>query len=242
MIIVHKLQLNPNADAVYLDIETGRGYEFTKIEAWYYEDFEKPDKAKVMTLSNRGTNRERFKLSSKKFFKVDKVVGLWVFRFTSNQPVELDDEGNPLSGVGYVPNSNFQSQVLVSYVANLTPQNECILRKLLKLKIDKCKVVIEDDCQECVGNPFYLTTLLSMIKYTLKTGYNDEAIKMLKDFDAMCEVCHTCPDLGDTMLVNGSGVGMLEQVFTEEVVAECNGSECDDYKEIDDKVDCQTCP
>jgi len=193
MITINTLQIDELADKITVNVSAPTGNRITRIYAWNSETFK--DYSQAIDLSSYidpSTETQSFSIFAVQNLEVEKITGLWFFEFESDEVVAQDD-------------CNPDSNKRIGVVANLIPYHECILNKLLATEIEDCKPVIQTDCDECSGNIYYINALLTTLQDAILFGYYEEAIRIVKNLDDLCDICNTCPDYGDTLLVNGLG-------------------------------------
>lgn len=203
MISINLLQIDEFAEKINVDVNTTTGNNITKVYVWSSDTFKDYTKAiDLSSLIDGSDNTESFSIFAQEHLGVEKITGLWFVEFESNEEVIPDD---------CIDNSNTGLGV----VANLIPYHECLLNKLLAIEVDDCKPVINDGCDECSGNIYYLNTLVTTLKDAIQFGYYEEAIRIIKTLDDLCDICHTCPDYGDTLLINGLGFSTVNNSLTD---------------------------
>lgn len=208
MVSINTLQIDTFAEKIDVDVSTTSGNTITNVYVWKSEDFKDYSKAIDLSSLLEGTDEtESFAIFAQEHLNVEKITGLWFIEFQSDEDIVPDDCSN---------NSN----TAIGVVANLIPYHECVLNKLLSIEVDDCKPVVEDNCDECSGNIYYINTLLTALNEAIRFGYYEEAIRIIKNLDDLCDVCHTCPDYGDTLLINGLGFATINNSITDVRVEE----------------------
>ena len=127
------------------------------------------------------------------------ISGLFLLEFTSDEivdPTECCDSNNA-TGV----------------VANFVQYEECILNKAMSAKIDNCNQLVVSDCESCGDNLLYASMFLSSLHAAVRNGFYNEANTIIKQLDEMCEICNTCPNYGNTQIVNGTGYGTVNNLI-----------------------------
>lgn len=203
MISINLLQIDEFAEKINVDVNTTSGNKITKVYVWSSDTFKDYSKAiDLSSLIDGSDNTESFSIFAQEHLGVEKIVGLWFVEFESDEEIIPDN---------CIDNSNTGLGV----VANLIPYHECVLNKLLAIEVDDCKPVINDGCDECSGNIYYINTLVTTLKDAIQFGYYEEAIRIIKTLDDLCDVCHTCPGYGDTLLINGLGFSTINNSLTD---------------------------
>lgn len=110
------------------------------------------------------------------------------------------------AGIFFLEFSLEESTPLIS-VSNLSIYHECLLSKILNIKIENCKVV-KTGCSDCEDSLFYASVLLDSLYVALNNAYYSEAVDIAKTLDELCEVCHSCPPK-DNANINGYGFNYL---------------------------------
>lgn len=103
-----------------------------------------------------------------------------------------------------IENSNKALGIAANYIA----YSECLLDKVLALDIKGCNEV-EPECNGCKDNVEFISTLINSLYLATKYGYYTEAIKIIKSIEDKCGICHSCPNYGNTLLINGYGFGTV---------------------------------
>lgn len=195
MISINTLKIDEFASKIIVDISTTVGNTITKVLVWNSETFKDYNQAiDLSSLLDGSDETESFSIFAQEHLGIEKITGLWFVEFESDEVIIPDDCAN---------NTN----TALGVTANLIPYHECILNKLLKTDVDGCKPIINNECDECAGNVYYINTLLTTLRDAIKFGFYEEAVRIIGDLDDLCDVCHTCPDYGNTLLINGLGFG-----------------------------------
>ena len=195
MISINTLKIDVFAEKIIVDVSTTPGTVITKVLVWNSDTFKDYSQAiDLSSLIDGSDETESFSIFAQEHLNVEKITGLWFVEFESDEEIIPDD---------CITNTN----TALGVTANLIPYHECILNKLLKTDVDECKPVINNECNECAGNVFYINTLLTTVRDAIKFGYYEEAAKIINNLNDLCDVCHTCPDYGNTQLINGLGFG-----------------------------------
>lgn len=192
MISINTIKIDEFAAKIDVNISTTTGNNITKVLLWTSDTFK--DYTKAIDFSSKldgSDNTETFSIHASEL-ELTKITGLYFLEFESNEVI--------------VPGDN-NSNVALGVTANFIQYHECVLNKLLKIEVDGCKPVINTECDECEGNVPFISSLLQALKEAVKFGFYEEAIKIIKNLDDLCDICHTCPDYGNTLLINGLGFG-----------------------------------
>lgn len=205
MVNINTLQIDTLVKQIDVSISTTEGKIFTKVLAWKAEDFKDYEKAlDLSSLLSAVDNVENFSIYPEENLGVETITGLWFFEFETNEETETDScSVNNNTGVGVV--------------SNLIPYFDSITDKLLSIDINGCDPTFTPDCTECqqgVTNIFYVNSLLTSLKYTTQNGYYEEAIKIQKTLEEILEVCNSCPNYTDTLLINGLGFATINNTIT----------------------------
>ena len=199
MIIINSLNINELSDKIEVNISTEVGRVFTTVSVWNSSTYKDPSQGiDVSSLLLATSENEVFDIPAS-MLGVNNILGVWFLEFTNDEVID--------------PDACCQDNVRIGIVSNFTPYHLCILDGLMNMKIDGCLGKAIDGCEECSSNTLYKQTLLDSLYYALNHGFYDEAIKLTKVLDDECEVCNTCPDYGDTVLLNGGGYGVFDNIL-----------------------------
>lgn len=197
MISINVLQINEFATKIDVNVSTAVGSNITQVLLWDSTTFKNYSKAiDLSSLLEGTTETENFAIDAS-LIGVKKFSGLYFIEFTSNEVIVPDDCVNNINtGLGIV--------------ANLIPYHECILDKVMSIEIKGCKQIElgGSECSECSEQLLFINTLLQSVYSSIKFGFYEEAIKILNNLNELCEICNTCPDYGNTLLINGLGFGV----------------------------------
>ena len=199
MIIINSLNINELSDKIEVDISASVGEVFTTVLVWNSSTYKDPSQAiDVSSLLTATSENEVFDIPAS-MLGVTNILGVWFIEFTTDEVI--------------IPGACCQDNVRLGIVSNLTPYHLCILNGVMNMKIDGCSGKAIDGCAECNSETLYKQTLLDSLYFALGYGYYDEAIKLIGILDEICEVCNTCPDYGDTVLLTGSGHGVFNNIL-----------------------------
>lgn len=194
MISINNLKIDVFAEKIDVDVNTVPGNTITKVLAWNSSTFKDYGQSiDLSSLLDGSDNTESFSISAE-LLGVEKITGIWYIEFESDEVV--------------VPGDN-NSNIALGITANLIPYHECVLNKVLNTKIKNCEVVATDGCGDCVSNLFYINTLVNSLDMAINGGFYEVVNRTVKALDDLCDICHTCPDYGDTLLINGLGYGTV---------------------------------
>lgn len=198
MVTINSVTINSNYSIV-VDVSTTVGHHITKVLLWTMDTFKDYSKALDFSFLLDGTtNQENFFITANQIDPdSNSLGGIFFLEFTSDEdPFECLD------------NSNMN----VAVVANTVPYQECLLNKVLSTQIAACDEKQDEciECQEKSQDVRYVSTLLRTLDIAIRFGYLEETIKIFKELNKVCEICHDCPDFGSTDLVAGYGYGTVD--------------------------------
>lgn len=197
MVSINVLKLDEFATKINVNVSTTPGNNITQVLLWDSTTFK--DYSQAIDLSNLldGTTEvEDFAIHASQI-GVEKFSGLYFIEFTSNEVIVPNDcENNMNTALGVV--------------ANLIQYHECVLDKIMNIEVKGCKQIElrNNECSECSENLLFINALLQSLYTSIKFGFYEEAIRIAQNLDELCEICHTCPDYGNTLLINGLGFGV----------------------------------
>jgi len=199
MIIINSLNINELSDKIEVNISTEIGRVFTKVLIWNSSTYKDPSQSiDVSSLLLATSENEVFDIPAS-MLGVQNILGVWFLEFTNDEEI--------------VPGACCQDNVRIGIVANFTKYHECILNALLHMKIEGCSGVAVENCPECKSNPVLASTYLDQLYFALNNGFYDDAIRLIEKLDILCDVCNTCPDYGNTVLLNGGGYGVFDNIL-----------------------------
>ena len=195
MITINSLKIDQLYENINVDVETKVGNTITKMVLFTVNTYKNyGDEIDLSHLLDGSDETEVLTIPASEL-EVEKIHGLFWIEFTSDEvivPDDCDNDSNKIMGV----------------VSNFIKYHNCLLERVLKLEIKGCEE-IKDECEDCNQNLPFINTLLSSLNLSLQFAHYEEAIKIVKMLDDMCDICHTCPDYGDTKLINGLGFGTV---------------------------------
>lgn len=180
--IINSVRINEEANKILIDVTATN---LSKVLFWNSDTFK--DVNQAINLSNlipQGSNNYVFTINNYDV-SVPYFSGLFFIEFTS------DDE------------------IKTSVVANLMVYQECLLNKVLSMRIEGCKDK-SPSCRDCEDNTLNIQVLIDALYTSIQFGFFEEAIRILEVLDEDCEVCNTCPPYGDVKLLNGYGFGTID--------------------------------
>lgn len=195
MISIDKLFISKDLKNIHVNISSNNNSsKFTKVFIWNSETFRDYSKAiDVSELLSKSSNKEEFLISAETL-GVQLINGLYFIEFRN-------DAKNQTLGV----------------VANLFAYRECLLNKVISIEISGCGHV-KSECENCTQNICLLNTLIDNLGTAILQGFVEEAAKIVKDIEGMCDVCHTCPDYNNTKSFHGEGLGY--QIINNEILSQ----------------------
>ena len=195
MIIINSIKYSDDLSSIELDISsTTLAAKFLNIYLWDINTFRNYEESlDASDLIVGQTNQEIISIAAEKF-GLDKFNGLYFIEFNTNE------SSTPFSN-GVIPNQTL-GVVYNSYV-----YKECLLNKVAELEIKGCDVLSPRNCEDCVVNTNLLTTLIYSVDNAIEMYLYEEAIKILKDVENLCDICHNCPQYEDITSYNGQGLG-----------------------------------
>ena len=191
MITINNLSIDSNANNILVNVSAVTGSHINKVLVWKAENFKDPLKSVDVTQLLTGlTNNETFSIT-KVLLGVDSICGVWFVEFFSD--------------LVPVATTCLEETVILGTVSNLIKYHECSLNSTLAMEFDGCKLK-EDKCESgCKPSPLIISTLLTSLDFVIKRGLIKEINEIIKELDNLCEICNTCPSLGDTELLSGMG-------------------------------------
>lgn len=197
MINIDRVAINSDY-SIMVDINTSPGNHITKVLLWTMDTFKDYSKAlDFSSMLDGSTNVESFFITAGQIQQgATRLDGIYFLEFTS-------DEEDTCS-------TNINKNIAV--VANTTLYQECLLNKVVSLDIEGCSEVQEPNCRECQENSKdvrYISTLLKSLDISIRFGFMEETIKIFKSLTKLCDICHTCPEYGNTELIAGYNYGTI---------------------------------
>lgn len=188
MININSVVIDEFSNSIKISISAPN---LTEVLFWKQEDFQDYSKAiDVSHLIPTNNNDIYIFTISKSDVNLESFNGLFFLEFVSG-----DSSSNDYSRK-------------IAIAANLISYHECLLDKVLSTDIVGCKQK-KSNCVECEEDMIYTQVLLSSLNTSIRFGFFEEAIKILKTLDEMCEICHTCPPYENVKLINGYGFGTV---------------------------------
>lgn len=202
MITIHTLEITPDSQNINVDVEVNTG-GFTKILFYDKDTFkETPLAIDISALGIPPANIGTFPSISFTIAPSDvgltKFTGAFFVEFfaqNSCSAVEVPGQGFIFPAPGDDACDGEEHERLGA-VANIVGYKECELDKALSMSIENCEV--QEDL-----NGFAVSTLLAAFDLAFTQFFYEDSIKILNRLDAICKTCQTCPDYGNTVLVNG---------------------------------------
>jgi len=203
MVIINQLNIDALAENIVVDVATTPGNVFTSILIWTSDTFQVLIDAIDVSSYIVGTDETENILIPASALSLIKLSGLFFIELTTDEVVEPGD---------CCPDINKRLAV----VSNFIKYHECILNKLLKAEIDECGLKCGgcDDCEDCASKIVTTQMYLQGLYIAVQQGFYQEAIDIIKILDELCEVCHSCPDYGNAILLAGGGFGVYNNALT----------------------------
>lgn len=205
MIIINQLNIDALAENIVVDVATTVGNVFTSILIWTSDTFQNPSDAIDVSSYIVGIDEtETISIPASALGTV-KITGLYYIEFMTD---EVPEEGACCQDIN----------VRLALVSNFIKYHECVLNKLLTAEIDDCGIRSNacEDCQDCPGcnNVMSVQAYLDTLYIALRQGFYTEANDIIKILDTLCQVCSSCPDLGNSILLAGGGFGVYNNALT----------------------------
>jgi hypothetical protein len=201
MVIINQLNIDVLAENIVVDVATTPGNVFTSILIWTSDTFQVLSEAIDVSSYIVGTDEtEAFSIPASAL-GLTKLSGLFFIEFTTDEEVEE-----------CCPDTNKR----LAIVSNFIKYHECILNNLLSAEIDDCGLKCGgcDDCEDCSNKIVSTNLYLQGLYIAIQQGFYQEAIDIIKILDELCEVCHSCPDYGNAILLAGGGFGIYNNALT----------------------------
>jgi len=195
MIIINSIKYSDDLSSIELDVSsTTLAAKFLNIYLWGINTFRNYEESlDASDLIVGETNQEIISIPAEKF-GLDKFNGLYFIEFNTN-------ESSIPSINGVMPNQTL-GVIYNSYI-----YKECLLNKVLALEIRGCDESPPGYCEDCAVDTNLLTTLIYNVDIAIEMYLYEEAIKILKDVENLCDTCHNCPQSEDITSYNGQGLG-----------------------------------
>lgn len=198
MITINSLKIDQVYENINVDVVTPVGSEIIKMLVFTKDTYKDYSKAiDLSSLLSSTTNTEVLTIPASAL-GLEKLNGVFFIEFESNEVI--------------VPTDLIDSNVTLGLVSNFIKYHNCLLERVLTLDIIGCEQV-KEDCVECNKNLPFISTLLQSLNLSITFGNYEESIKILNMLDDMCDICHTCPEYGDTLLLNGLGFGTVDNTI-----------------------------
>lgn len=186
MIYIQRLEYDEIKNLIRLHVYTEAEYKITSIVA---QDIYG---TQMIDLSDKLSN------SNKEVLEFDSNIldfnkPVWIFRITSTEP----KYGTKLGVIG-----------------NLYKYHKCVLKKILSISIKNCKLIYNQNCDDCNELILYTHTLLQTLKDTIQYGLYEEAKKILLSLDEICQDCTDCGNYSDIKLTEGISIGTFNNTVT----------------------------
>lgn len=77
--------------------------------------------------------------------------------------------------------------------------HQCIINKLLHIKIDGCNIVFDDSCNNCNQDVLYLSAVLDALLYADANNMSNEVQRFESIFNSQCGECGDCNSHNSTI-------------------------------------------
>ena len=194
MVNINSLRIDSFAENILVDVSTAVGQLITTVRVWKSDEYKTSNFVDVSDLLSGTSEVENFTIPAERL-GLSYISGLYMIEFISDEVISPDECCNSNNATGVI--------------ANFVQYEECILNKVMAAKIDNCKQLVVQDCEDCGDYLLYSSMFLTSLYAAVKNGFYNEANVIIKQLDEMCEICDTCPAYGNTEIVNGTGYATI---------------------------------
>ncbi len=196
MITINILQINPSTGMLNVSVGTSVGNTISSVNLWSENTFKDYTKSIPLNAKLLGVNNlEVFSVDPKEL-GLEKFNGIYFLEFTTTD-------------VETAACSECSGNMLLGVVADLGDYQECLLDSVLDIQYDTSDVVNNNQ----LADVFNIKVTLDAICTSIRFGYYQEAIDMIKILKKLCKdktTCCGCSNLATPIFRSGLGFGILD--------------------------------
>jgi len=203
---INLLEINSVASLILASVTVEAGNRVEGVFAWNSETYK--NDADLIDLSGllAGTSEDEDFVISASDLGTDFITGVWVIDFYAKYSTIAPPDGSGLK-TPVVPKEDPVSGM----VANLVGYYECLLEKGLSIVVKDCSIQ-RDNCGN-TDSLIFTSTLVDMLRQTLTFSLFEEAMRIAKALDEVCDICSGCPDYSSGLSNIGYGFKTVDNVI-----------------------------
>lgn len=186
MIVIDLFEISEDQKELHIVAHTDAGQILDNMYIWSHKNYKEEvtiDFGNLKFLQN--DNHEDIIITAEEY---------GVTHFSGNYYIEITDTAG-----------SEEQTSKIGIASNLIKYYECVWDKVLKYKVDGCKIIIPE-CQNCCyENINYLYIILKTVEIAIQEEKIIEANRVLNLLDEYCDTCTNCPDYSSLKLFEGMG-------------------------------------
>lgn len=190
MVKINTLRISDDGQLLLIDVATSIGNTFSQILLWTDVSYKDPNLSLDLSSFITGSNNREVLSIPVEEISPDGFDGIYFVEFYSTDMEGEDDCTDCGDGI------------LMGVTANLTKYHECILNGAMAIVLGKDNTEVLE-----------AQLLLDGIYTSLRFGWYQEAITMLRSLEEYCNACHTCGDLVTPTFKKNIGFGILNKTM-----------------------------